>query len=228
MLLDHRVRRGGSHHQKIVVVRRQDPSEDRAFVGGIDLAHGRRDGPDRRGDPQRAELDASNYGPHPPWHDVHVEICGPAVDDIAYTFRERWDDLHHWTRGTRSGPSPVRLAPARGRGRSLAPDVTPPVCGDLAVQVLRTYPAPSASLPIARDGERSIARAYTKVFAHAQAFIYLEDQYLWSFDGRGHWPKPCDDRRSASRPGDTRHAVVPMAASPAQRAGTAVTRSSSS
>src|SRR6478672_8871928 len=44
VLLDHRIRRGGSHHQKIVVVERPerpDRAGDVAFVGGIDLARGR-------------------------------------------------------------------------------------------------------------------------------------------------------------------------------------------
>ena len=43
-LLDMRVRTGGSHHMKMVVLRHQDhPERDRAFVGGIDLCHSRRD-----------------------------------------------------------------------------------------------------------------------------------------------------------------------------------------
>jgi hypothetical protein len=42
--LDERVRRGGSHHQKLFVIRRRArPDRDVAFVGGIDLAHGRHD-----------------------------------------------------------------------------------------------------------------------------------------------------------------------------------------
>jgi hypothetical protein len=37
VLLDERVRRGGSHHQKLVVVRRTaSPEDDVAFVGGVD------------------------------------------------------------------------------------------------------------------------------------------------------------------------------------------------
>ena len=42
LLLDERVRRGGSHHQKLVLIRRARPEDDVAFVGGIDLCHGRR------------------------------------------------------------------------------------------------------------------------------------------------------------------------------------------
>ena len=55
VLLDMRVRAGGSHHQKFVVVRYRDrPEEDVAFVGGMDLAHNRRDDAHHRGDRQRA------------------------------------------------------------------------------------------------------------------------------------------------------------------------------
>ena len=51
VILDQRVRRGGSHHQKLVVLRHdQDPTQDVAFVGGIDLCHGRRDDAAHRGD----------------------------------------------------------------------------------------------------------------------------------------------------------------------------------
>jgi phosphatidylserine/phosphatidylglycerophosphate/cardiolipin synthase-like enzyme len=56
VLLDHRVRRGGSHHQKLFVVWRDDPARDVAFVGGIDLCHGRRDDARHQGDPQVVEL----------------------------------------------------------------------------------------------------------------------------------------------------------------------------
>ena len=46
-ILDMRVRTGGSHHQKLVVIRhRDDPTRDIAYVGGIDLCHSRRDDAD--------------------------------------------------------------------------------------------------------------------------------------------------------------------------------------
>jgi Phospholipase D Active site motif len=42
-LRDMRVRTGGAHHQKFVVLRHRDgPSRDIAYLGGIDLCHGRR------------------------------------------------------------------------------------------------------------------------------------------------------------------------------------------
>ncbi|GAC1410650.1 MAG: phospholipase D-like domain-containing protein [Actinomycetota bacterium] len=183
ILLDQRIRRTGSHHQKIVVIRHADrPDDDIAFVGGMDLVHGRHDDPSHLGDPQAGSLDPSKYGERPGWHDVQIALHGPVVDDVAYTFRERWEDpapldtrnplrwlLHRFAR------QPVKrgaLPPER--------EVTPPA-GPHAVQVLRTYPARRKRYAFAPDGERSIARAYLKVFGRARKLIYLEDQYLWSF-----------------------------------------------
>ncbi|MFP5394487.1 MAG: hypothetical protein ACLGI6_23850, partial [Gammaproteobacteria bacterium] len=78
VLLDQRVRPLGSHHQKLVVVRHPArPQDDVAFVGGIDLAHGRRDSTRHEGDPQRQDF-ADVYGERPAWHDVQVELRGPA------------------------------------------------------------------------------------------------------------------------------------------------------
>ena len=56
----------------------------------------------------------------------------------------------------------------------------PAPAGRHSVQVLRTYPAKRPRLPFAPEGERSIARAYLKVFQRARRLIYVEDQYLWS------------------------------------------------
>src|SRR4051794_18533792 len=61
-LLDMRVRVGGSHHQKMLVIRhRDDPSRDVAYIGGIDLCHARRDDADHQGDPQPFPL-TKEYG----------------------------------------------------------------------------------------------------------------------------------------------------------------------
>jgi phosphatidylserine/phosphatidylglycerophosphate/cardiolipin synthase-like enzyme len=124
-LLDMRVRTGGSHHQKFVVVRHPArPELDVAFVGGIDLCHSRRDDAGHRGDPQRQPM-AKVYGARPPWHDVQVVIRGPAVGDVETVFRERWEDPQPQPRpadrrpvaGGRpySGPAPGASAAAAGR-----------------------------------------------------------------------------------------------------------------
>src|SRR5215204_2295646 len=181
VLLDERVRGPGSQHQKLVLVRHPDREDDDvAFVGGIDLCHGRRDDERHRGDPQAVSMD-ERYGDTPPWHDVQLEIRGPAVGDLAVTFRERWDDptpLDH------RNPWRARIASIarEPRRREALPPLpaTPPPVGRHAVQVLRTYPAKRPPFPFAPDGERSIARAYAKAFRRARRLIYLEDQYLWS------------------------------------------------
>jgi len=183
ILLDERVRGPGSQHQKLVLVRRPGrEDEDVAFVGGIDLCHGRRDNERHLGDPQAVTMD-ERYGRHPPWHDVQLEIRGPAVGDLAVTFRERWEDptpLDHrnpWrARLTRRVAQPRHPSPLPPMPRDPAP------AGSHAVQVLRTYPAKRPPLPFAPAGERSIARAYLKALWRARRLVYLEDQYLWSED----------------------------------------------
>jgi phosphatidylserine/phosphatidylglycerophosphate/cardiolipin synthase-like enzyme len=109
-LLDMRVRPGGSHHQKFVVLRHPDrPERDIAFVGGIDLCHSRRDDATHRGDPLSQPF-AAAYGPRPPWHDIQVAIQGPAVGDVEATFRERWQD-----------PAPPQPQPPEPPSRTGAP-----------------------------------------------------------------------------------------------------------
>ena len=179
VLLDERVRVAGSHHQKLVVAERRG-AEDVAFVGGIDLCHGRRDDQRHLGDPQGISI-GSRYGARPPWHDVQLQVVGPAVADLAWTFRERWMDptpLDH--------RNPLRWAFARTARQPRRPQPLPPPApepardGSRLVQVLRTYPAKRPPLPFAPRGERSIARAYMKAFSLARSLIYIEDQYLWS------------------------------------------------
>ncbi len=180
VLLDQRVRPFGSHHQKLVVVRSDDG--DVAFAGGIDLCHSRRDDADHAGDPQGLRMSAE-YGATPPWHDVQLEVQGPAVGDLEAVFRERWDD-----------PSPLdnraRMAVERRLLKGMDTDASelpeqgadPAPGGTCTVQVLRTYPSRfgRSQYPFAPRGERSVAAAYRKVLQRARRFVYLEDQYLWS------------------------------------------------
>ena len=181
VLLDERVRRTGSHHQKLVLVRRINDDGQVAFVGGIDLCHGRRDDAEHRGDPQAERLDHS-YGPHPPWHDLQAEVRGPAVADLAESFRERWNDPTPLERhGLRLPRIIARSTDEPAKPGPLDPVGPPPApVGRHAVQVLRTYPAKRPAYPFAHDGERSIARIYAKVLDRARSLIYVEDQYFWS------------------------------------------------
>jgi phosphatidylserine/phosphatidylglycerophosphate/cardiolipin synthase-like enzyme len=154
---------------------------DVAFVGGIDLCHGRGDDERHLGDLQAESLD-DWYGPTPPWHDVQAEVRGPAVGDLAHTFAERWNDPTPLD-DTRTPWQWIRTSLARQPTVSapLPPlDPPPPPAGRHAVQVLRTYPRRRPAYPFAPRGERSVARAYRKAFSRARRLIYVEDQYLWS------------------------------------------------
>jgi phosphatidylserine/phosphatidylglycerophosphate/cardiolipin synthase-like enzyme len=181
VLLDQRVLIGGSHHQRLVLLRHPDePQRDVAFIGGIDLCHSRRDDASHRGDPQAVQM-SSRYGERPPWHDVQLQVRGPVVGALDTTFRERW---------TAREPLNIFNPLAWLRDRFQSADVTqrplpeqppdPPPCGPHAVQVLRTYGDALIRYEFAKDGERSIARGYTKAVQRARRLIYLEDQYLWS------------------------------------------------
>ena len=182
-LLDMRVRWGGSHHQKMVVIRhRDDSSRDIAYVGGIDLCHSRRDDAGHAGDPQALEL-AEEYGSTPPWHDIQAAITGPAVHDVETVFRERWEDPTPLSR------NPINVLADIVQRLDRSPDPLPaqqpapePVDGGThAVQLLRTYP----DLRLGRDyefahgGERSVAHGYQKAIQKARRLVYIEDQYLW-------------------------------------------------
>ena len=180
VLLDMRVRAGGSHHQKFVVLRHHDrPELDIIFLGGIDLCHGRRDDSSHRGDVQTQPM-AAVYGPRPPWHDVQLAITGPAVGDVETVFRERWEDPHALSRhpigwladkARHNQPTVTPLPPQR-------PDPEP--TGSHSVQLLRTYPRRAGGYFFAPRGERSVARGYTKAVNQGRHLIYIEDQYLWS------------------------------------------------
>ncbi len=158
VLADERVRRFGSHHQKLIVIRRGNRAgNDVCFVGGIDLCHGRGDDEHHEGDPQPVVLDG-RYGPRPAWHDVQLEVRGPAVGDLAETFRERWSDPTPLERQHRLRAGARRAAGQPRRASPLpATPADPPSAGTVAVQVLRTYPAKRPPFPFAPRGERSVA-----------------------------------------------------------------------
>lgn len=181
VLLDQRIRRAGSHHQKLVVLRRPGhPERDVAFVGGIDLCRSRRDDCAHEGDPQALPM-SSAYGDRPPWHDMQLEVRGPAVGLLDAVFRERWDDPRSLDLHT-----PVARLRDALTNADLVADPLPPKppdpapTGSAALQVLRTYPATRPGYPFAPRGERSVARGYAKALARADRLVFLQDQYMWS------------------------------------------------
>ena len=196
-LRDMRVRTGGSHHQKFVVLRhRDDADRDIAYVGGIDLCHSRRADDVHVGDEQALDV-AAEYGPRPAWHDVQVAVRGPAVHDVETSFRERWEDsapltlnpgrrLTSWLQAEDQDPDPL--------GEQWPPPA-PVTDGCAAVQVLRTYPTIlPKSFDFAREGERSIAHGNAKAIRLARRLVYVEDQYLWGTEVGEHFATALRER----------------------------------
>jgi phosphatidylserine/phosphatidylglycerophosphate/cardiolipin synthase-like enzyme len=143
------VEKFGVYHQKLAVVRR-----DAGFVGycgGIDC------------NPNR--LDDHRHLAASPYHDVHARIEGPAVEDLAITFEQRWDR-------DGGGVAPAFTAAAATVITSVGSDV---------VQVARTYgssAAPARQLGFAPGGDRTLLDTVLSAIAQAREFIYIEDQYL--------------------------------------------------
>jgi phosphatidylserine/phosphatidylglycerophosphate/cardiolipin synthase-like enzyme len=126
---------------------------------------------------------AAAYGSNPPWHDVQLELRGPAVHVLDTVFRERWDDPNSPDQDHPLAYLRDRLRHARLTADPLPSQLPPPPpCGPHLVQNLRTYPAIRPPYDFAPHGERSVARGYTKAVRRARRLIYLEDQYLWSSD----------------------------------------------
>ena len=131
------------HHEKTIVI------DDRiAYVGGIDLTL---DG----GDPYDTPNHRARGGIG--WHDAAVRIEGPAVQDVAEHFRQRWQSAS---------------------GEAIAHPAQPESAGDVELQIVRTLP--SGAYRWARNGDYSILESYMGALRSAQNLVYLESQFLWS------------------------------------------------
>ena len=157
----------GSHHQKLVVLRHPGrPERDVAFVGGIDLCHGRRDDAEHHGDPQPQPM-AAVYGRH--------AALARRPAGAPRTGRRRRRDRVPGTVGGPAAADPQPDPPARRPApprRHAAPGPLPAQLPD-AGPAGPTRRAAAAHLPgrrrrgypFAPDGERSVARAYAKALA---------------------------------------------------------------
>jgi phosphatidylserine/phosphatidylglycerophosphate/cardiolipin synthase-like enzyme/uncharacterized membrane protein YdjX (TVP38/TMEM64 family) len=156
--LDDRHPPGGSHHQKVVVV-----DDAVAFVGGLDLTHGRWDTPEhRREEPNRLDAQGRIGRPN---HDVQAIVDGAAAAALGELARDRW------RRGTGRECVPLERSPASDPWPpGLAPELT-----GVDVAISRTDPGWV-------NGQRveEIRSLYVDAIAAAKRFIYLENQYFSS------------------------------------------------
>jgi phosphatidylserine/phosphatidylglycerophosphate/cardiolipin synthase-like enzyme len=169
-IIDRRLPRAGSAHQKILLVLLNHDSGEKTlhgFCGGIDLTLNRWD---ERGHPKVDRIftkDAYEGG----WHDVHCRLQGRVCCDLEATFLERWNDPRD--------PSSLDEAPEK-----LEPKCNPlTMGGTMHVQVLRTYACrrePENRYPFAEHGEFTARSAVFKTISMAREYIYIEDQYFVS------------------------------------------------
>jgi phosphatidylserine/phosphatidylglycerophosphate/cardiolipin synthase-like enzyme len=162
-----------SLHQKLSVI-----DSRWALVGGIDPMVEKNHDFDRwdtSDHPFFTELRQTAEGTTPhPWHDVHALIEGPAVADVEYNFRQRWNavvkryERWHILPEKRRFYRQARVQPC---------DPPQAVQGTSVVQIARTIPRYTYHFqPRVVQG---IAQLYMQAIRNARHFIYLENQYLW-------------------------------------------------
>jgi phosphatidylserine/phosphatidylglycerophosphate/cardiolipin synthase-like enzyme/uncharacterized membrane protein YdjX (TVP38/TMEM64 family) len=156
--LDDRHPPGGSHHQKVVVV-----DDAVAFVGGLDLTHGRWDTPaHRREEPHRLDSQGRISRPN---HDVQALVDGAAARALGELCRMRWA---HGTGRRAAAFAPVPADDPWPAG--LAPDMN-----EVDVAIARTDPGWVTRQPV-----EEIRSLYADAIAGARRFIYMENQYFSS------------------------------------------------
>jgi phosphatidylserine/phosphatidylglycerophosphate/cardiolipin synthase-like enzyme/membrane protein DedA with SNARE-associated domain len=149
---------GSSHHQKVVVV-----DDEVAFVGGIDLTHGRWDTPDHPAiQPYRRDGQGRLARPN---HDVQAVVSGPAAAALGDLCRDRWQ------RATGRAP---RYDP-NAQPRDPWPANVQPDLYDVDVAIARTDPGYVNGAPV-----QEIRYLYADAIAAARRALYLENQYFSS------------------------------------------------
>ena len=148
----------GSHHQKVIVV-----DDAVAFVGGMDLAHGRWDTPAHRPEqPHRLDIHGA---PSRPNHDVQAIVDGDAAEALGELCRDRWRRS--------GGREPVPVAPRVEHDPW--PRAIDPELNDVDIAIARTDPGYV-------DGNRieEIRHLYVDAIKTARRTLYFENQYFSS------------------------------------------------
>lgn len=156
-------------HQKFLIA-----DGSRAVLGGLDIDERRYDEPEHRREAEET------------WHDVSVEVEGPAATHLQAHFdlcwrRARSDGSSHASRFQRLVPGQaIRFVSTGVRRRTTANADT--TAGSGAVAIATTLPRPGRN-PF-RFGPsadvRELERAHLELFGDARHLIYLETQFLRS------------------------------------------------
>lgn len=164
--LDNRFPPSGSNHQKFVCLK--DPSATKAMMGSIDISIPRWD------TTLHLHVDPNRDPAAKPTHDVGIVIEGPAVTDLEWSFRERWNDSTR-TLGLKPliPPLPKINTPVSSLGS----------VGTHSVQVLHTYGITSTFFGYSWSpaGEFTIWASYLGAIKTANNYIYIEDQFFLPF-----------------------------------------------
>ncbi|MCV3764487.1 phospholipase D-like domain-containing protein [Rhizobium sp. TRM95796] len=150
----------GSHHQKFVTI-----DDQLAFIGGIDLTHKRWDDP--RHDPDNPLRVTPSGETYEPVHDLQAALSGSAAAMIGDLARRRWRHAN----GEDISPAPIESTDAVWPG-SVSDDF-----GGCEVALARTEPGIRG-----RRSRREAMRLTMDALASARDSIYIETQYLASFE----------------------------------------------
>ena len=160
----------GGHHQKFNILRGPD-GEWAGIASSADFFFARWDTPDHGPEnPNRSKKGG-------PTHDTGLKVRGPAVHDMLLSFAERWNDP-----SSAAGTSP----PINNQIPAELLEEEIPQKGPHSVQVLRTYPIIKKGKRYSWSdvGEYTIWAAYLNAIKKARRYIYIEDQYLYTFHDR--------------------------------------------
>ena len=147
----------GSHHQKIVLVRGGQGLI--GFCGGVDVNIDRIANPENR--------------PGNPQQDVHCRLVGPATSELMSVFVKRWNAFpDHPAAGKRALRGINDLLPRKDDKPGLQ---FVKIASN--IHVVKSYPKKNYY-----SIERSIAPLLIDAIQRANAFIYIEDQYLGGLD----------------------------------------------
>lgn len=163
---DFRFPPGGSVHQKFIIFRGPE-NHWFAYVGSADLNFARWDTPEHAD--ENPDRNRNSQGTS---HDVSIAVRGPAVHDLALSFAERWNDpqrKHTYPQITDAIATDFVDAPI-------------PPQGPHSVQLLCTYAIePNRGYSWSDTGEFTIWASYLNAIKQARQYIYIEDQYFYSF-----------------------------------------------